>query len=144
MPPHRVARPETCDSLSDPRKEQTIEQPEAPADPERKATSSQPESSVKPDKTPNLGIAIQLMTDMLRNHDTPAPAKKAKAKEPNTFDRSDSHKLSNFIILCNLYFCSSNAYDDDSAKVNFALSYLCGTALDYFKPTRTKSIKTPN
>ena len=139
MPPRRVARPETHDSSADPREEETIEEPELLVDPERK-TSSQPKNL----DAPNLATAIQLMTDILCNRDAPAPAKKAKAKEPDTFDGSDSRKLSNFVLLCNLYLCSSNAYDDDSAKVNFALSYLRGTALDYFEPTLTESIETPN
>ena len=140
MPPQRVARHETHNSSADPREEETIEEPELPAEPKRK-TSSQPEGLVKPDETPNLAAAIQLMSDILHNHDAPAPAKKAKAKEPDTFDRSDSRKLSN---LCNLYFCSSNAYDNDSTKVNFALSYLRGTTLDYFEPTLTESVEAPD
>lgn len=138
MPPRRVARSDPHDSPADPVEEETLEEAEVPAEPERK-TSSQPENS----DAPNLAVAIQLMTDVLRSRDTSAPAKKAKAKEPDTFDGSDSRKLSNFILLCNLYFRSSNAYDDDSAKVNFALSYLRGTALDYFEPTLTESIDTP-
>ena len=130
---------ETHNSSADPGEEETVEEPELLVDPKRK-TSSQPKNS----ETPNLAIAIQLMTDILHNCDTPAPAKKAKAKEPDAFDGSDSCKLNNFVLLCNLYFCSSNAYDNDSAKVNFALSYLCGTALDYFEPTLMESIKTPD
>ena len=59
---------------------------------------------------------------------------KAKAKEPDTFDGSDPRKLSNFILLCNLYFRNNSAYSDDEAKVTFALSYLRGTALEYFEP----------
>ena len=139
MPPRRAARSEHHESPVDPVEEETLEEAEVLAEPERK-TSSQPDNS----DAPNLAVAIQLMTDVLCNHDTPAPAKKAKAKEPNTFDGSDSCKLSNFVLLCNLYFRSSNAYDDDSTKVNFALSYLCGTALDYFEPTLMESIKTPD
>ena len=84
------------------------------------------------------------MTKVLCNLNTPAPEKKAKAKEPDTLNGSDSWKFNNFILLCNLYFCSSNTYDDDSAKVNFTLSYLCGTALELFEPTILDSSETPN
>ena len=136
MTPRRAVRTKAHNSPVDPGEEETLEEAKVPAEPERK-TSSQPDNL----DAPNLAVAIQLMTDILLNRDTPAPAKKAKAKEPDTFDRSDSHKLSN---LCNLYFCSSNAYDNDSTKVNFALSYLRGTALDYFEPTLTESVEAPD
>ena len=87
------------------------------------------------------------MTEVLCNLDTPAPTKKAKAKEPDTFegfDGSDSHKLNNFILLCNLYFRSSSTYDNDSAKVNFTLFYFQGTALELFEPIILDSSETPN
>ena len=86
---------------------------------------------------PNLAEAILLMTRELKRRDTSAPAaKRAKAKEPDTFDGSDPKKLNNFILLCNLYFRSNPQIyeDDDVAKVNFALSYLRGIALEYFEP----------
>ena len=57
------------------------------------------ETSVDPS---NLAYAINLMTEELRRRQ--APPKKTKAKEPDTFDGSDSRKLNNFILLCNLYF----------------------------------------
>ena len=86
---------------------------------------------------PNLAEAILLMTQELKHRNTSAPAaKRAKAKEPDTFDGSDPRKLNNFILLCNLYFRTNPAIyeDDDAAKVTFALSYLRGTALEYFEP----------
>ena len=61
------------------------------------------------------------MTQELRRRETQS-TKRAKAKEPDTFDGTDPHKLNNFILLCNLYFRSNPAYSDDSAKVTFALS----------------------
>ena len=67
-----------------------------------------------------------------------------KAKEPNTFDGSNPKKLNNFILLCNLYFRSSSAYSTDSTKVNFALSYLRGTALEYFELTILDSEEVPD
>ena len=75
------------------------------------------------DLTPNLAEAITLMTQAFRSRDG-TPAKRAKAKEPNTFDGSDSRKLNNFILLCNLYFRTNPSYSDDTTKVTFALSYL--------------------
>ena len=90
-----------------------------------------------PDSMPNLAQAILLMTQELRRHENPAP----KAKKPDIFDGSDPQKLNSFILQCNLYFRNStthsaySAFSDDSEKINFALSYLRGTALEYFEPS---------
>ena len=83
--------------------------------------------------TTSLAQAILLMTSELRRREN--PSRKAKAKEPDTFDGSDPKKLNNFILLCNLYFRSNPAYDDDANKVTLALSYLRGTALEFFEPS---------
>ena len=54
------------------------------------------------------------------------------------FDGSDAQKLQPFIVQCTLNFRDRpDAFSSDSAKVNFALSYLKGTALDWFKPGLT-------
>jgi hypothetical protein len=103
-----------------------------PSDP----TVSEPRQSIAPPddtETPSLAEAITLMTQELKGRD---PQKvKIKANEPDTFDGSDPRKLNNFILLCRLYFRSNSAYSDDEAKVTFALSYLRGTALEYFEPS---------
>ena len=126
MPPRRN-RPE---------QEQEVEQEvtdEVPANTSRQSTG-------EPDEA-NLAHAINLLTEEMRNRDKP---KRAKAKEPDTFDGSDSRKLNNFILLCNLYFRNNTAYEDDSAKVTFALSYLRGTALEYFEPSILDSDEFPD
>jgi hypothetical protein len=82
------------------------------------------------------------MTEELRRRD--APSRKVKAKEPDTFDGSDPRKLNNFILQCNLYFRSNPAYDEDDNKVTFALSYLRGTALEYFEPSILDSDEIPD
>jgi hypothetical protein len=84
------------------------------------------------------------MTQELRRRDNPVSKAKAKAKEPDTFDGSDPRKLNNFILQCNLFFRSSSAYDEDEAKVTFTLSYLRGTALEYFEPSILDSDDIPN
>jgi len=81
------------------------------------------------------------MTKELRRREN--PTSKAKAKEPDTFDGSDPKKLNNFILLCNLTFRSNPAYSDDSNKANFALSYLRGTALEYYEPSILDSDEVP-
>jgi hypothetical protein len=92
--------------------------------------------------TATLAESIMLMTQELRRRET--PGRKAKAKEPDTFDGSNPKKLNNFILLCNLFFCNSPAYSDDKHKVTFALSYLRGTALEYFEPSILDSDEVPD
>ena len=83
------------------------------------------------------------MTEELRRREN--PGRKAKVKEPDTFDGTDSRKLNNFILLCNLYFRTNpSSYSDDEAKVNFALSYLRGIALEYFEPALLDSDDVPD
>jgi Retrotransposon gag protein len=66
------------------------------------------------------------------------PKQKAKLREPDAFDGTDSRKLRTFIALCQLNFRSlSNAFPNDTAKVNYAMSYLKGTALEWFEPSIT-------
>ena len=84
------------------------------------------------------------MTNELRRREDQPPTHRAKAKEPDTFDGSDPKKLNNFILLCNLYFRNNPAYFDDESKVTFALSYLRGTALEYFEPSILDSDDTPD
>jgi hypothetical protein len=62
--------------------------------------------------------------------------KTPKVKEPDTFDGSDPHKLYAFIVQCSLYFtANSDLYNNnDTNMVTFALSYLRGTAAQWFEP----------
>ena len=57
------------------------------------------------EEAPNLAESINLMTKELK-HDNNKNGK-AKAKEPNTFNGSDPHKLTSFLLLCNLHFCNN-------------------------------------
>jgi hypothetical protein len=56
-------------------------------------------------------------------------------REPDSFDGTDPKKLRVFIIQCRLNFqAKPTSFRSDSAKVNYALSYLKGTALEWFEP----------
>jgi hypothetical protein len=109
----------------------------------------EPVDPVEPEETPfdsltgqSLANAIMLMTqELCRREGAP---RNVKTKEPDTFDGSDPRKLNNFILLCNLYFRNSPSYSDDEAKVAFALSYLRGTALEYFEPAIMDSDNVPD
>ena len=93
----------------------------------------EPRDNDSENEPPSLAEAIALMTAELKNRDS--KKSRIKPKDPDTFDGSDPKKLNNFILLCTLYFRSNPAYNDDSDKVTFALSYLRGTALEYFEPS---------
>lgn len=83
------------------------------------------------DPTPNLASAITLLAQSVSRPRT----NNSKVREPDTFDGSDSKKLRSFLVLCQLNFNDRpTAFRSDQTKVNYALSYLKGTALDWFEP----------
>ncbi len=58
-----------------------------------------------------------------------------KVKEPDTFDGSNPWKLKAFIVSLQLNFDDRpTAFVVDANKVNYAISFLSGTALDWFEP----------
>src|SRR5882724_5006011 len=60
---------------------------------------------------------------------------KSKLQEPDPFNGSDSQKLCTFILQCKLNFRDRlDMFKSDTAKVNYMLSYLKGSALDCFEP----------
>jgi Retrotransposon gag protein len=62
---------------------------------------------------------------------TPEP----KVKEPDTYDSSNQAKLQTFFLQCMLNFRDRlSAFKTGSAKVQYAISYLTGMALQYGKP----------
>src|SRR5882724_4852547 len=67
---------------------------------------------------------------------------KAKLREPDLFDSSDSHKLCTFILQCKLNFRDcKDLFKDDTDKVNYVLSFLKGIALDCFESAILDAIK---
>ncbi|KAJ3567219.1 hypothetical protein NP233_g6506 [Leucocoprinus birnbaumii] len=73
--------------------------------------------------------------EALTNNMAPHQSKEKlnKARVPDTFDGSDPKKLDTFITQCQLYFHTHLAYYcQDVQKVNFPMTYLTGTALDWF------------
>src|ERR1700731_1193698 len=55
--------------------------------------------------------------------------------DPNTFNGSDVKKLKSFLVQCQLNFLNCpQAFQSDSCKINYILSYLWGFALEWFKP----------
>ena len=68
-------------------------------------------------------------------------SERTEVQEPDVFDGSDTCKLQPFLVQCTLNFRNCpDAFSTDSAKVTFALSYLKGTALDWFEPLLTSGL----
>ena len=62
-------------------------------------------------------------------------AVKIPIKDPEPYDGSSPDKLRNFIFQCNLVFRGRKAsFPTEDSKVFYAISYLSGTALEYFEP----------
>ena len=90
----------------------------------------------------DLAAAITLLTQTLSS-----PKKSTtwtKVCEPDVFDGSDTCKLQPFLVQCTLNFRNRpDAFASDSDKVTFALSYLKGTVLDWFRPSLTSGESPP-
>ncbi|KAG6325698.1 hypothetical protein ID866_13391 [Astraeus odoratus] len=64
-----------------------------------------------------------------------------KVCEPDTFNSMDPKKLHEFLVQCELNFCDRpQAFCSDAQKVGFALSFLKGIALAWFKPNLLDTI----
>jgi hypothetical protein len=59
---------------------------------------------------------------------------KAKVKEPDVFDGSDPRKLKEFLVSLSLVFVDRPSHFTDQKKVMYALSYLGGSAREWFVP----------
>ena len=69
----------------------------------------------------------------------------SKVCKPDPFDGSDSRKLRTFLLQLNLVFRSSpRTYASDRDKVTYALSYLKGTALEWFEPGLLDHLDEPD
>lgn len=63
------------------------------------------------------------------------PKQHTAGRKPDPFDGQDSSKLNTFVLQLGIYFRTNpDAFPTHSDKVHFALSYLKGTALEYFEP----------
>ena len=63
---------------------------------------------------------------------------------PDVFNGLDTYKLQPFLVQCTLNFRDCpDTFSSDSAKVTFALSYLKGTAIDWFKLLLTSGENLP-
>ena len=110
-----------------------------PSNPPSPGSSNLGEGSYYEAPTGDLAATLTLLAQSLS-----APKKTSKwtkVWELDVFDGSDTHKLQPFLVQCTLNFRNCpDAFSTDSAKFPFALSYLKGTALDWFEPSLTSSL----
>jgi hypothetical protein len=79
-----------------------------------------------------LASALSKLARSIRKDDSDSHF---KIREPDTFDGSNPRQLCQFLAQCALNFRNRPKYfRRSSEKVTYALSYLRGTALDYFEP----------
>jgi Domain of unknown function (DUF4939)/Zinc knuckle len=64
-----------------------------------------------------------------------------KPRHPDTFDGSNPNKLETFIFQCSLYISArASDFPDEESRVNFAMSFLTGSALDWFSSELSQAI----
>src|SRR5882724_9671559 len=72
-----------------------------------------------------------LLTKVINNLIKSSSSSKPKLQGPDPFDGSNPHKLQTFVLQCKLNFWDcKDLFEDEETKVNYALSYLKGLALD--------------
>jgi hypothetical protein len=71
-----------------------------------------------------------------RRNPVAAPQSHTKIRNPDPYDRSDPTMLWQFLSQCKLVFRSCpEDYQSDSVKINYAVSWLKGTAQQWYEPT---------
>ncbi|KAG6330912.1 hypothetical protein ID866_8179 [Astraeus odoratus] len=82
-----------------------------------------------------LTHTITLLCHATRHRPEDSGAACTKVCEPNTVNSMDPKKLHEFLVQCELNFCDRlQAFHLDTWKVGFALSFLKGITLAWFKP----------
>ena len=110
-----------------------------PSNPPSPGSSNSGEGSYYEAPTGDLAAALTLLAQSLSTWKK--NSKRTKVWEPDIFDGLDTCKLQPFLVQCTLNFRNHpDAFSTDGAKVTFALSYLKGTALDWFKPSLTSGL----
>lgn len=99
-----------------------------------------PEDGTPPPPEATLDSAQQAFIDAMANFSQTLARTNTssnacvKLREPDPFDGSDPKKLCTFLVQCKLNIQAQAAvFANDTAKVNYVLTFLCGTALDWFE-----------
>jgi len=68
-------------------------------------------------------------------YDEPAPPTRVKTRNPDPYDGSDPSKLRAFLSQCKLLFRDHpDDFENDEIKINYAVSWLKGTAQRWYEP----------
>ena len=145
----QIAMP-PCPTRNSNREEDLIEEVETDSQTTSTGLLGTPVGPVPPETTPgtlynalpNLTKAFGQLANSLNN--TGKPSVQARVRESDQFDGSDTRKLQPFLTQC-LLNCRDrpDVFSADSAKVTYVLSFLHGTALNWFEPTLTSGCYAP-
>ncbi|KAG6327660.1 hypothetical protein ID866_11429 [Astraeus odoratus] len=111
--------------------------PRDPDNPDNDGDNDNNASEPSIEDNPILALmnTITHLSNTTRHRPEDSGAACTKVHEPNTFDGTDPKKLHEFLIQCELNFHDRpQAFCSDMQKVGFALSFLKGIALTWFKP----------
>src|ERR1700726_3423095 len=101
-----------------------------PSDPSLPDHTTLTWSRANSDVPPNLVDAINALAESAKDK---GPVW-AQVREPEPFDGSNPCKLRSFLVQCELNFWDRpKNFPQDSDRVNFAVSFLKGTALEWFE-----------
>ncbi|KAG6329085.1 hypothetical protein ID866_10003 [Astraeus odoratus] len=108
-------------------------EPDDPDDDSNDNNASDP--SIKDNPILMLTNTITLLSHATRCRPKDSGAVHTKVHETNTFNGMDPKKLHEFLVQCELNFYNrAQVFHSDAWKVGFALSFLKGIALAWFKP----------
>jgi hypothetical protein len=78
---------------------------------------------------------LDKLSDAIGGMHPSAPSRKTKLREPKPFDGKNPYKLREFLVLVQLNLnAKPEAYDTDEKKIHYVLTYLTGSAMDWFEP----------
>ena len=119
--------------------------PNDPEDDPSDSDSDQEDASENASGPPNqLASALRQLSRAIGKEKQPKTRSLAKPNKPDTFDGKDPTKLNSFILQCKINFRdNSAAFPTDSDKVNFTLSFLQGTALQWYEPSILDDLYEP-
>ena len=82
----------------------------------------------------SLAGVLSGLQDVITRVSGDSGGSKAKVRDPDVFDGSDPRKLQSFLVSLQLVFADRPQYFTDEKKISYTLSYLGGTAKEWFEP----------
>ena len=135
MPPKAKGKPSVLDPVEE---EEVLEEIEQEVE-----EIQSPEVKVSEDDKPTISLSDLVSAMQSVRNSSAKPETAGELRKPEPFTGRDPKKLKAFIFQCQLYFRSSSAFEVDSNRVTFALSYLREVAQDWFEPGITGQTPEP-